>query len=212
METGTASATAASFELSELKLNLRSMEAQKLTTANQIEPSKRLEIEGYVRTIVKRRDSSIPLYKLGETLPGTTWRLNFSTQGVTNQSLPTGASILLKFQSPPEQQQRLEYCLEFTKTLGLSKLTAVSSYHVDTTPIHPGWVTYTYQDIQTDVFGLRGISVPIVGGMMKGRSTILQTVYFDGQIWIEQGNDVDGEYFQVYTRQEDDEEDESWQS
>lgn len=209
IETG--SAAAASFELSELKLNLRSMEAQKLTTANQIEPSKRVEIEGYIRKVVNRRDCSIPLWELGQYLPGTTWRLNFSTHGVTNQSLPAGASIVLKFQSQQEQR-RLEYCLEFTKTLGLSKLTAVSTYDVDTTPIHPGWVTYTYQDIQTDLFGLRGLSIPIVGGMLKGRSTILQTVYFDGQVWIEKGNSEEAEYFQVYTRQVDDEEDESWQS
>jgi hypothetical protein len=39
--------------LSELKLNLRSMEAQKLTTANQIEPSKRVEIEGiFVKLLI----------------------------------------------------------------------------------------------------------------------------------------------------------------
>jgi hypothetical protein len=187
------------------------MEAQKLTTANQIEPSKRVEIEGYIRKIVNRRDSSVPLWDLEQQLPGTNWRLSFSTQGITNQSLPVGASILLKFLA--NDQRRLDYCLEFSKTFGLSKLTAVSSYSVDTSPIHPGWVTYNYQDIQTDLFGFRGIGVPLVGGMLKGRATVIQTVYFDGQIWIERGNDeFVGEYFQVYVRQEDDNgDDDSWQ-
>ena len=45
--------TAATFELPELKLNLRSMESPKLTTANQIEPSKRVEIEGiFVKLLI----------------------------------------------------------------------------------------------------------------------------------------------------------------
>jgi hypothetical protein len=104
--------TAATFELSELtvKLNLRSMEAQKLTTANQIEPSKRVEIEGYIH-IVNRRASSVPPWDLGQQLPGTHYRLSFSTQDITNQSLPAGASILLKFLA--NDQRRLDYCLVF---------------------------------------------------------------------------------------------------
>jgi len=210
-------AAAATFELSELKLNLRSMEAQKLTTANQIEPSKRGEIEGYIRQVVNRRQSIIPLSELGRCLPGTKWRLSFSTQGITNQSLPPGASIHLEFLNTPQNQQ-LNYCLEFTKTLGLSKLTALSSYEVEKKSMtHPGWVTYVYQDVQTDVFGLRGVGIPVVGGFLKGRTAVIQTVYFDGQIWIERGNDeFVGEYFQLYTRLDDDtdgdDDDDSWQT
>lgn len=209
----------AAFELSELKLNLRSMAAQTLTTANQIEQAKRTEIEGYIRKIVNRRDSTVQLWELDQHLEGTKWLLNFSTQGITNQSLPAGAIVILKFLQQKEQRQRLEYCLEFTKTFGLSKLTAQSNYQVDTSPLHPGWVTYTYQDIQTDLFGFRGITVPLVSGILKGRTTVIQTVYFDGQIWIERGTDETvGEYFQVYTRYEkddthddDNDDDERWQ-
>jgi hypothetical protein len=102
--------------------------------------------------------------------------------------------LATEFVDPP-RQRRLDYCLEFSETFGLSKLTAVSSYSVDTSPVHQGWVAYNYQDIQTDLF------------LKFVESAPLRWVpcYKDGP-WIERGNDefVGEYYFQVYVRQEDD--------
>lgn len=181
-----------------------------MTTANQIEEAKRIEIEGYVRAVANRGSSIIPLGQLDKILPGTLWRLNFSTQGVTNQALPAGATVQLKF----IDDQKLDYSLQFTKTVGLDKLTAVSTYSVETSSsTNPGWVSYEYQDIQTNFLGFKGIGVPLVGGLLQGRRTVIQTVYFDGEVWIERGRDDGGEYFQVYLREEDEMEegDEPWQ-
>ena len=104
------------------------MKEQKLTTANQLQESKRGELEGYVRRIVQRRQSPIALWEVADTLPGTKWRLSFSTQAVTNESLPAGVQVTLDFFP---HSQRVDYSLVFTKTFGLSKITAESSYQVD---------------------------------------------------------------------------------
>jgi hypothetical protein len=123
----------ADFDYQELKINLRAMKKQQLTTANQLEEGKRKELEGYVRNVVKQRPSPIPLWEIGGNdakggmLSGTKWRLSFSTQAVTNESLPPGVQIQLDF----VDERRVDYSMEFTKTFGLSKLTAESSYQVD---------------------------------------------------------------------------------
>jgi hypothetical protein len=52
------------------------------------------------------------------------------------------------------------------------------------------------------VFGLSNVGVGLFG-MLKGRSSYIQTAYFDGIIWIEAGADASGEYFSVYVHLED---------
>ena len=64
-----------------------------------------------------------------------------------------------------------------------------------TFPVNPGYVTYTYETISTDFFGLKNIGVPSFGAL-NGRSSCIQTAYFDGSLWVEAGNS--GEYFNVY--------------
>lgn len=201
----------ADFDYQELKINLRAMKQQKLTTANQLEEGKRNEMERYVRTIVKQRPSPVPLWEIGGDagtakagkLPGTKWRLSFSTQAVTNESLPAGVQIQLDF----VDERRVDYSMEFTKTFGLSKLTAESSYQVDSSPVNPGWVTYTYEKITTDVLGFKNVGIGMMG-LLQGRGAQIQTVYFDDELWIETGKDGAFDYFNVYTREDDDDD---WQ-
>lgn len=69
-------------------------------------------------------------------------------------------------------------------------------------------MTYVYDAITTDVFGIENFGIGFFG-MLKGRSSYIQTAYFDGKIWVDRGFDQtnDGlEYFNVYVLQEDKEE------
>ena len=68
--------------------------------------------------------------------------------------------------------------------------------------MYPGLVTIVYDSITTDVFGFTNVGVGLFG-MMKGRSTYIQTVYFDGIIWIERGVFDGVEYYNVYSRDEE---------
>ena len=116
----------ADFEYQELKIQLQAMKDQNVVTGQLLEP-KRKELEGYIRRILARRESPIPLYEMKNHIPGTEWRLTYSTQPLTASSLPNDVRIGLKFLD----EQTLDYCLDFTKTFGLNKLTARSSYQVE---------------------------------------------------------------------------------
>jgi hypothetical protein len=65
-------------------------------------------------------------------------------------------------------------------------------------------VTYTYEKVTTDVFGLTNIGVGMFG-MLSGRSSYIPTAYFDGAIWIETGTDqaTGVEYYNVYTSEDE---------
>lgn len=85
-------------------------------------------------------------------------------------------------------------------------------------PNFPGvaFVQIMYEKIVTDVMGFSNVGIGMFG-MVKGRSTYINTVFFDNNMWIESGVDDAnfGEtYYNVYIRDEDKEEgeeDEDWQ-
>jgi hypothetical protein len=116
----------ADFEYQELKIVLQAMKKQDVVSA-RLKDYKQTELEGYVRKIVNRRPSSIPLCEMGQHLPGTEWRLAFTTQALTNESLPKDALIKMTF----HDASHVDYGLEFSKTFGLKRLAAKSSYTVD---------------------------------------------------------------------------------
>jgi hypothetical protein len=251
-------AAQAEFEYQELKIYLTAMKDQNVVS-QRLRDEKRNELEGYVRKIVTDRRGEgvvVPLHQVADYLPNTNWRLAFSTQGLTSE-LPKDASIFLKF----HDSSTLDYSLSFTKTFGLNRLTAKSSYTVDvssaiillryrnmkegrycitglfqrliltlfrsptiamtlailllhctllfyctiqSSTVNPGLVTYTYEKITTDVFGLNGIGIGMMG-MLQGRNSYINTVYFDKDIWIDQGYADDGgrQYFNVYVKEEE---------
>jgi hypothetical protein len=122
----------AEFEYQELKIQLNALQEQGILFS-QLRSDKKNELEGYIRRIVNRRPSPIPLFELGQALTSRTntskqWKLVFSTQRATTESLPSDATVLLKFLNDKE----LEYSLKFGKrTMGLNRLTAKSTYTVD---------------------------------------------------------------------------------
>jgi hypothetical protein len=118
--------TTADFEYQELQIQMQAMKDQNVKPS-QLTADKRVELEGYARRIVQQRDSMIPLGRLGDALPGTKWRMAFSTEPLISEALPKDATITLDF----VDDKAVDYALNFDKTLGLKKLTAKSSYAVD---------------------------------------------------------------------------------
>lgn len=188
----------AQFDMQEMKMQCDAMKNAKISSA-RLTDEKRNEIERYVRNIVKKWDSPIPLSSLGleckTDLIGT-WRLGFSTENVQLTALPKEARIYVNVLDEYE----LEYTLKFTKKVwGLGKLTASSFWRVDSK--NPGLVVFTYQAVSMVVFGL---TLPIgFFGLLNGQENYIQTAYFDGTCWIERGLSPEGfEFFNVYFREE----------
>ena len=119
----------AEFEVQELKIQLNAMVEQDVVCTN-LQPEKYKELEQYVERIVQRRPSMIPLAQLNrsQVLPGTSWKLIFSTQSLLLSSLPVDTVIGIDFVT----ENVLNYSLNFgKKVFGLNKLTAKSSYTID---------------------------------------------------------------------------------
>ena len=73
-----------------------------------------------------------------------------------------------------------------------------------------------YDKIVTDVMGFSNVGIGFFG-ILKGRSTYIQTVFFDDNLWIESGIDESnfGEvYYNVYAKEKDEKEDndDKWQN
>lgn len=126
----------ANYEYREMSLLFRAMRSQNVKST-QLTQDKRQELEGYVRRIVQRPPTTtggkiIPLYKIVDYLPGTSWELAFASSPMSLMNgLPKDTSIQLDFYENGE----LDYKLEFPKTFGLKRLTAKSSYIVDVSEI-----------------------------------------------------------------------------
>jgi hypothetical protein len=72
--------------------------------------------------------------------------------------------------------------------------------------VNPGLLTFVYDEITTDVFGLQNLSVGFFG-LLKGRANYLESSYFDGLFWIERGTSPEGRvYYNVYVRSKNDDE------
>mmetsp|Transcript_1071 Transcript_1071/g.2760 ORF Transcript_1071/g.2760 Transcript_1071/m.2760 type:complete len:301 (-) Transcript_1071:110-1012(-) len=224
----------ADFEYQELQIQMDAMKKQNVKPS-QLDPSKRNELRGYVEEILARRlpnqktvDSAVPLpVRLRSSLPGTKWRMAFTTQTLMAEALPKDATITLEFASGTGSaatgSNKVDYGLDFFKTLALSRLVAKSTYSVLEPQANgnPGSATVeiTYDKIVTDVMGFTNLGIGMFG-MLKGRSTYIQTVYFDNKLWIESGIDQSnfGEtYYNVYAREdneadgEEDDDDDDWQ-
>lgn len=119
-----------------------------------------------------------------QQLPGTVWRLAFTTE----TALPRDATAFLEFHP---NEETLKYGLEFgKKTLGLNRLDASCRYSVlnvqdKNNNYKDGSVTFVYDKITMDAFGLKAIDVCFFG-LLKGRTNGIDTAYYDGSIWIEE--------------------------
>lgn len=196
----------AEFEIQELRAQLNTISKSGITPRN-LSTEKKEELGTYLRTVLQTSSSTIPLYSLGNDdariLHGT-WRMGFSTssdEDDTNsnlQGLPKEAGVLITFYPG----NKCDYILSFSKrVLGLDKLIAKSTYAVDCSTINPGLVTITYQNIVTDVLGMKGVGVGLFG-MLKDRATYVEIVWFNESFFVERGFTNDGvEFFNVYVKE-----------
>ena len=189
----------AQFEYQELR-------AQLTTILNQKIPPKRLttekqnELDSYLMKILLNRPSPIQLKSLGDrnasVLYGK-WTLVFSTDtSTTGNNLPRDATVQISI----KENYKCEYILEFARTIGLKSITAKSNYIVDSSPVNPGLLTLIYQEIVTDVLGFKNFPIGTFG-LLKGRANYVESVWFDGLLWIERAYNEEGvEFFNIYLR------------
>eukprot|EP00555_Chaetoceros_dichaeta_P009808 CAMPEP_0198256252 /NCGR_PEP_ID=MMETSP1447-20131203/6206_1 /TAXON_ID=420782 /ORGANISM="Chaetoceros dichaeta, Strain CCMP1751" /LENGTH=294 /DNA_ID=CAMNT_0043942843 /DNA_START=17 /DNA_END=901 /DNA_ORIENTATION=- len=200
------------FEIQELRAQLSVISKARIPPRN-LASEKKIELASYLRTILQTTPSPIPLRSLGDNsalaLHGK-WRLGFTSSSseeegdndvTTDAALPREAEVYITI----KPDYKCDYILSFSKKVFLlSKLIAKSSYIVDCSPVNPGLVTIVYQNIVTDVMGMKGVKVGLFG-MLKGRVTYVDTVWFDGDLWVERVFDVNGvEGFNIYVRDDND--------
>lgn len=180
------------FEMQELRVQLNAMKAKGIGSKD-LDPLTRALFAKYARQIVTKRPSPISMANVKAQLPGTSWRLVFSTEAATLGDLPRDATVYLTF----VDESNMDYSLRFSeKTLGLDAITAQSKWTGDAR----GIISFVYDKITTDVFGFKNVGVSFFG-LLKGRSNYLETAYFDGNFWIERAVGQDGEeYVNVYLR------------
>ena len=147
---------------------------------------------------------------------GKSWRMVFSTAASSNNNeggnekgagdLPYGSTVLLRIGEFTGSEGKLDYVLKFSKrVLGLNELVAKSSCSVDIGPVNPGLFTFQYEDLKTNVFGMDNLPVGFFG-LLKGRVNCIDTVWFDGERWIERNYSEDGDVvYSVYVRDVEDE-------
>uniref|UniRef100_A0A7S3L3Y3 Plastid lipid-associated protein/fibrillin conserved domain-containing protein n=1 Tax=Amphora coffeiformis TaxID=265554 RepID=A0A7S3L3Y3_9STRA len=189
------------FELQELKVQIDSMKRQGVASRS-LPPTKRFELESYARAIIENKESPVPLELVGKNLPNTKWQLVFSTENSALSDLPRDANVVLNFWDITN----MDYSLKFGKsTSGLNSITAKSTWKAgegnNREGSYPGLVTVVYDKITCNAFGFSNMGIGFFG-MLKGRASYIQTVYFDNELWIEGGYAPDGSsYFSVYTRE-----------
>lgn len=185
------------FELQELKAQIESMKLQGIPSRS-LPPTKRFELEAYARSVVQNKSSPVPLNQVSDNLPSTKWRLVFSTENSALSDLPSDASIHLSFL----EENNVDYSLIFgEKTMGLNSITAKSKWRADESNF-PGLVSMKYDKIVCDAFGFQNVGIGLFG-LLKGRTSYIQTAYFDDELWIEAGSAADGsgKFVSVYTKE-----------
>lgn len=192
-----ASTPAGDFAYQEMLVYFNQMQRDGVTSRT-MDPAKRSELEGFVRTVLANK-KGLRLEDIGQALlPKSEWKLMFSTSEAVLESLPNDATVFLNIQD----EMNLDYVLRFSKkTMGLDSLTAKCQYTFDTGPVQPGLLTFVYDKITTNIFGLNNIGVGFFG-LLKGRANYVESSYFDGVFWIERGisNTGNGDFINVYMR------------
>ena len=208
------------FELQELSAQLETIKKQNILLQN-LSKEKSEELSNYVKAVVDKTDSPIDVKTSFGTaqfvakVENKSWRMIFSTDSsstdkskgdVAPGELPYGSTVILRIGEFMGTDGSLDYVLKFSKrVLGLNELVAKSSCSVDIGPVNPGVFTFTYEDIKTNIFGVSNLPVGFFG-LLKGRVNYIDTVWFDGERWIERNYRENGDViYSVYVRDTEDE-------
>ncbi|KAK1749126.1 hypothetical protein QTG54_001065 [Skeletonema marinoi] len=218
------------FELQELRAQLQTILKEDLQYQT-LSTEKREELTKYVKAVVEKSQTPIDFSGRSDTMgtakfvagvEGKSWRMVFSTDpsgegqdGDGGAELPYGSTVVLRIGEFMGCDGNLDYVLKFSKQImGLRELVAKSTCSVDVSsrrcpsvigPVNPGVFSFQYQDIKTNVFGMSNLPVGFFG-LLKGRTTYVDTVWFDGERWIERNYLENGNVvYNVYVRDESDE-------
>jgi len=212
------------FELQELSAQLETIKKQNILLQN-LSKEKSEELSNYVKAVVDKTDSPIDTKtsfgtaKFVAQVENKSWRMIFSTDSssstdgsdkskgdVAPGELPYGSTVILRIGEFMGTDGSLDYVLKFSKrVLGLNELVAKSSCSVDIGPVNPGVFTFTYEDIKTNIFGVSNLPVGFFG-LLKGRVNYIDTIWFDGERWIERNYLENGDViYSVYVRDTEDE-------
>jgi len=180
------------FAAQELKAQLQSMRRAK-ATSRMISSSKTRELESYL-SILRRTPSPIALQSLcdnnAEKLIGSWW-LGFTSENSSLDALPRDANISLKIYP----NYTCDYCIDFG-VKSLQSLTAKSTFSIDSS----GLFKFIYKDVVADLFGIKNIPV-LFFGLLSGRENFIETVWFDGNLWVERSYSPNGVAFNLYIRE-----------
>ena len=187
----TASAASAEFAFQEMRALLNAMESSKVVASN-MKPEQRIELAEYVEQVCDNKVSPVNVrYELDQHLPGTKWKLAFSTDPAALDDLPRDATVYLNFRENdnPLGVKFADYVLQFSKkTLGLDRIKAESTWDFNNKVGDPqsGLLTMVYDRITTDVMGFQNVGVGLFG-LLRGRANYMYSAYYDGDYWIEKG-------------------------
>eukprot|EP00557_Chaetoceros_sp_GSL56_P003354 CAMPEP_0176500566 /NCGR_PEP_ID=MMETSP0200_2-20121128/13631_1 /TAXON_ID=947934 /ORGANISM="Chaetoceros sp., Strain GSL56" /LENGTH=254 /DNA_ID=CAMNT_0017899265 /DNA_START=88 /DNA_END=849 /DNA_ORIENTATION=+ len=172
------------FELQELRVQFQSFLKQSIRP-KMLPRQKRQEIERYLGKICRNCPSPIGLKSMADdsarVLYGN-WTLVFASENASLGDLPRDSTVQVSIYP----HFKCDFKIQFDKSLGLKSLTAKSSYIVDSSPMNAGRVTIIYQDIVFDLFGIKSLPLGFFG-LLKGRATFIETIWFDGKLWFERG-------------------------
>lgn len=186
------------FELQELRAQFRSFLKQNIRP-KMLPKQTRQEIERYIEKTLRDCPSPIRLKSMADDsarIMHGNWTLVFSSENASLGDLPRDSTVRLSMYP----DFKCDFKIQFEKSLALKSLTAKSSYIVDSSPMTAGRVTIIYQDIVFDAFGFKSFPAGFFG-ILKGRATTIETVWFDGRLWFERGYTNDGfEYYNVYMK------------
>jgi len=181
---------AGEFAFQEMRALLTAMGSSKVVSRD-MRQDQRNELAGYVREVCDNKISPINVRQdLPNHLPGTKWKLAFSTDPAALENLPRDANVYLYFHENNNLGVKLmDYVLQFSqKTFGLNRIQAESTWDFNSRLGDPqeGLLTMVYDKITTDVMGFENVGVGFFG-LLQGRANYMYSAYFDGDFWIEHG-------------------------
>jgi hypothetical protein len=186
------------FELQELRAQFQSFLKQNIRP-KMLPKQTRKEIEIYLETIIRNCPSPVRLKSMADDAAAVlhgNWTLVFASENASLGDLPRDSTVQLSMYP----NFKCDFKIQFEKSLALKSLTAKSSYIVDSSPMNAGRVTIIYQDVVFDLFGFKSFPLGFFG-ILKGRATSIETIWFDGRLWFERGYNDDGfEYYNVYMK------------
>ena len=175
----------AEFEYQEMKVLLGAMQKDQIVSAKQMDTAKSQELNRYIERVI-RASANDQRSLSTEELHNSTWTLAYTTM----EALPPDSTIQMIFREEDHAANSLQYRLIFgPKTVGLNAINVLGEW-----TLRQNTVFMTYEKLSMDAFGLENVHLCLLQNLLKGRTNRIDTVYYDGNVWIEESISVDNQY------------------